>query len=225
MHRLSVIQEHLSPKDLSNPTDYNVELKKNDQSGKKILSAVVFSKSQEMSCTDFELSNSIFEKNFLIDFRGFEDFLSSDITIPVFNKDGSHSLKSSICNISQYSNDLKELHILFNEIEDGKTKKISKNQLQKLSVDDLDIKYYSLAFQENEGKTELFLIDFSRQNIVDTFGDAKTTEILKLFDKNHQLAARILVEASKIKDRFPDSRPSQPISQELVSKKNVLWVY
>jgi len=128
-------------------------------------------------------------------------------------------------NISQYSNDLKELHILFNEIEDGKTKKISKNQLQKLSVDDLDIKYYSLAFQENEGKTELFLIDFSRQNIVDTFGDAKTTEILKLFDKNHQLAARILVEASKIKDRFPDSRPSQPISQELVSKKNVLWVY
>ena len=84
--------------------------------------------------------------------------------MPVFDENGVSLSKSGMLSVIKNLKKLSELDSLLKTIEDGKVQKNIQPRA-KLTDDDLDLNYYSLALIEKNGKQEPRLIKFSINNI------------------------------------------------------------
>jgi hypothetical protein len=198
-----------SPDALNDQTSYSVRLensKSSTDSSGDLKKAVIFSyDSRDLGLSDeFKISN--FLKNFLLSSVNYENSLYQDYIIPVFDKEGNYLSKSAIIKISQNNEELSGLNKLFEKIENEKSSMVSAVG-SKISIDDLDFSYYSLAFIEDKsGKKDLYLMSFSRENVAENFDKFANLEIIREFDKNHLNLLKIL---NAVKSQSPENNPAK----------------
>jgi hypothetical protein len=172
-----------SPEELSEHTNYSVHLENPESSGNYRKAKIISSDSRDLCLSD-EFKTSIFLKNFLISSVNYENTSHQDLLFPTFDHDGKYLSKLDIVSISSYADELLQLSQLFEKIENKKSFMVS-GAGSKISEEDLDFSYYSLALIEDKsGEKDLCLISFSRDNVAENFGQKLSLEIVDKLNKN-----------------------------------------